>query len=108
MFDFDRAVLRPDGRQRLDEVVTRIRAINLDVVIAVGHTDSMGSEAHNQRLSLRRAEAVKAYLVNQGVSAERIRTEGRGEAQPVASNDTAQGRAQNRRVDITLVEQPRR
>lgn len=108
LFDFDRAVLRPDGRQRLDEVVTRIRAINLDVVIAVGHTDSMGSEAHNQRLSQRRAEAVKAYLVNQGVPAERIRTEGRGEAQPVASNDTAQGRAQNRRVDITLVEQPRR
>ncbi|BAO79860.1 outer membrane protein [Serpentinimonas raichei] len=108
LFDFDRAVLRPDGRQRLDEVVARIRAINLDVVIAVGHTDSMGSEAHNQRLSLRRAEAVKAYLVNQGVSAERIRTEGRGEAQPVASNDTAQGRAQNRRVDITVVEQPRR
>ena len=89
-------------------MVARIRAINLDVVIAVGHTDSMGSEAHNQRLSLRRAEAVKAYLVNQGVPAERIRTEGRGEAQPVASNDTAQGRALNRRVDITVVEQPRR
>ena len=101
-------MLRPDGRQRLDEVVARIRAINLDVVIAVGHTDSMGSEAHNQRLSLRRAEAVKAYLVNQGVPVDRIRTEGRGEAQPVASNDTAQGRAQNRRVEITVVEQPRR
>lgn len=89
-------------------MVARIQAINLDVVIAVGHTDSMGSEAHNQRLSLRRAEAVNAYLVNQGVPVDRIRTEGRGESQPMASNDTAQGRSQNRRVEITVVEQPRR
>jgi len=73
-------------------------------VIAVGHTDSVGSDAYNQRLSLARAESVKAYLVSKGVDRQRIRTEGRGESQPVADNATAEGRAKNRRVDIEVVE----
>ncbi|TDQ39283.1 adhesin transport system outer membrane protein [Tepidicella xavieri] len=103
LFDFDSAVLKPEGRRSLDELITRIKAIDLEVVIAVGHTDGIGSDAYNQRLSLRRAEAVKAYMVNQGVPADRVRTEGRGKAEPVASNATAEGRARNRRVEVTVV-----
>ena len=105
LFDFDRAVLKPEGRRNLDALIERIKSIELDVVIAVGHTDSMGSDAYNQALSVRRAEAVKAYMVNQGMAADRIRAEGRGEAEPVATNDTREGRAQNRRVEVTVVQQ---
>lgn len=107
LFDFDRAVLKPEGRRNLDELIGRIKSIDLDVVIAVGHTDAIGSDAYNQRLSVRRAEAVKAYMVNQGVPADRIRTEGRGKSEPVATNDTPEGRAQNRRVEVTVVQQAR-
>jgi len=77
--------------------------MNLEVVIAVGHTDSVGTDAYNQRLSIRRAEAVKAYLVGKNVEANRIYTEGKGEKQPVADNKTAAGRAKNRRVEIEVV-----
>ena len=73
------------------------------MVIAVGHTDSVGSDAYNQKLSVRRAEAVKAYLVSKGIEQNRVYTEGKGETQPVASNATRQGRAQNRRVEIEVV-----
>jgi adhesin transport system outer membrane protein len=111
LFDFDSATIKPEGRAGLDDLIARIRAIELDVVIAVGHTDGVGTAAYNQRLSERRAEAVKAYLVSNGIPAERIRTEGRGLTEPVASNATPQGRAQNRRVEVTVVQQqaaPRR
>ena len=74
--------------------------------IAVGHTDSVGSDAYNQRLSLARAESVKAYLVSQGIPAARIKTEGKGESQPVADNASADGRAKNRRVEIDVVAGP--
>jgi adhesin transport system outer membrane protein len=104
LFDFNKSVLKPQGKKNLDELVAKIKGVNLDVVIAVGHTDSVGSDAYNQRLSVARAESVKAYLVNQGVPADRVRTEGRGESQPVATNDTAEGRAKNRRVEITVQE----
>ena len=77
--------------------------MNLEVVIAVGHTDSVGSDAYNQKLSIRRAEAVKGYLVSKGVEANRVYTEGKGEKQPVADNKTAAGRAKNRRVEIEVV-----
>ena len=107
-FDFDRAVLKPEGRARLDELVTQIRGINLEVVIAVGHTDSVGSTEYNQRLSVSRAEAVRAYLVSKGIESNRIYTEGRGETQPVADNRTREGRAQNRRVEIEVVGTRRR
>lgn len=104
LFDFGSAVLKPEGQRNLSELVSRIRGINLDVVIAVGHTDSRGTEAFNQRLSLARAEAVKTFLVSQNIPAERVRTEGRGETQPVATNATDAGRALNRRVEVTVVE----
>lgn len=104
LFDFDKAVLKADGKAKLDTLVERLKGVNIEVVIAVGHTDSVGTEAYNQRLSLARAESVKAYLVSKGVDGKRIRAEGRGESQPVASNATAEGRARNRRVDIEVVE----
>jgi len=102
-FDFDRAVLKPEGKAKLDDLVGKIKGITLEVIIAVGHTDSVGSDAYNQRLSLRRAEAVKAYMVSKGIEANRVYTEGKGEKQPVADNKTAAGRAKNRRVEIEVV-----
>ncbi len=102
-FDFDKAVLKPAGKAKLDEVASKVGGINLEVIIAVGHTDSVGSDAYNQKLSVRRAEAVKAYLVNKGIDKSRVYTEGKGEAQPVADNKTKEGRAQNRRVEIEVV-----
>lgn len=102
-FDFDRAVLKPEGRASLDSLVEKIKGINLEVVVAVGHTDATGAEAYNQALSVRRAEAVKAYLVSKGIAANRVYVEGKGEAQPVADNSTREGRAKNRRVEIEVV-----
>lgn len=103
LFDFDKSVIKPEGRARLDDLVSKIGGVNLEVVIAIGHTDSIGSEAYNQKLSVRRAESVKAYLVSKGVPANRIYTEGKGETQPVASNKTKDGRAKNRRVEIEVI-----
>ena len=72
-------------------------------MIAVGHTDSVGSDAYNQTLSMKRSEAVKAYLVSKGIEKNRVYTEGKGEKQPVADNKTKEGRAKNRRVEIEVV-----
>src|SRR5688500_32936 len=102
-FDFDKSVLKPEGRAKLDDLVGKIQGINLEVIIAVGHTDSVGNDPYNQRLSVRRAEAVKAYLVTKGIEKNRVYTEGKGEKQPVADNKTAEGRAKNRRVEIEVV-----
>jgi OOP family OmpA-OmpF porin len=102
-FDFDKAVLKPEGKNALDDLNSKLQGINLEVIIAVGHTDSIGTDAYNQKLSIRRAEAVKAYLMSKGVEANRIYTEGKGEKQPVADNRTAEGRAKNRRVEIEVV-----
>jgi OOP family OmpA-OmpF porin len=103
LFDFDKSVVKPEGRRSLDELAARVAPINLEVVIVVGHTDSIGSDAYNQRLSRRRAEAVKAYLVAKGIAASRVTAEGKGEKQPVADNKTREGRAKNRRVEIEVV-----
>ena len=96
-------MLKPEGRAKLDDLVSKMSGLNLEVIIAVGHTDSVGSDAYNQKLSIRRSEAVKAYLVSKGVEKNRVYTEGKGEKQPVADNKTAEGRAKNRRVEIEVV-----
>jgi len=102
-FDFDKSVLKKEGKAKLDDLVGKVKGINLEVIIAVGHTDSVGTVAYNQKLSVRRAEAVKAYLVSKGIEKNRIYTEGKGKAQPVADNKTKEGRAKNRRVEIEVV-----
>ena len=102
-FDFDKSVLKAEGKAKLDDLVGKVKGINLEVIIAVGHTDSVGADAYNQKLSVRRAEAVKAYLVSKGIETNRVYTEGKGEAQPVADNKTKEGRAKNRRVEIEVV-----
>jgi len=102
-FDFNKSVVMPAGKAKLDDLVSKVKGINLEVIIAVGHTDSVGSDAYNQKLSVRRAEAVKAYLVSKGIEKNRIYTEGKGEKQPVADNKTKEGRTKNRRVEIEVV-----
>ncbi|MES2257232.1 MAG: OmpA family protein [Pseudomonadota bacterium] len=102
-FDFDKAVLKPEGKAKLDDLTSKLGSINLEVIIAVGHTDSVGTDEYNQKLSIRRAEAVKAYITSKGVEANRVYTEGKGEKQPVDDNKTAAGRAKNRRVEIEVV-----
>jgi len=102
-FDFDKAILKPAGKASLDELGAKLGDMNLEVIIAVGHTDSIGTDAYNQKLSIRRAEAVKAYLKGKGIEENRIYTEGKGEGQPKADNATSDGRAQNRRVEIEVV-----
>jgi OOP family OmpA-OmpF porin len=103
LFDFDKSVIKPEGRSKLDDLAGKAKGVNLEVVIAIGHADSIGSDEYNQRLSVRRAESVKAYLVSKGIEPNRVYTEGKGEKQPVASNKTAEGRAKNRRTEIEVI-----
>ncbi|MES2959756.1 MAG: OmpA family protein [Pseudomonadota bacterium] len=102
-FDFDKSVLKPEAKSKLDDLVSKTSGINLEVIIAVGHTDAVGTDGYNQQLSVRRSDAIKAYLVGKGVEKNRVYTEGKGEKQPVADNKTAEGRAKNRRVEIEVV-----
>ena len=104
LFDFDKSVLKPAGKQALDEVGDKIQSKGATVVDidVVGHTDSIGTEEYNQALSLRRATSVKDYLVSKGVDPSIIDVSGKGETQPVADNSTKEGRAQNRRVDVSI------
>jgi len=112
LFDFNKAVLRPEGKAKLDEVVAKSQAIKLEVILAVGHTDRIGSDSYNQKLSEKRAAAVKEYLVAKGIEANRVYTEGKGEKQPV-TGDKCKGNAKtkalidclqpDRRVDIEVI-----
>lgn len=101
-FDFDKATLKPEAKARLDELMDRVKGATIQVISVTGHTCSMGSEAYNQGLSERRARSVSNYLVEQGVDAGLINASGRGESQPIASNETREGRARNRRVEIEI------
>jgi len=99
-FDFDKAVIRPQDYPILDQNIVALKEWgDVDVEVA-GHTCSIGTEEYNLGLSLRRAEAVRNYLVSKGVSADRLTVRGYGESRPTASNDTREGRAQNRRVEL--------
>ncbi len=102
-FDANKAVLKTEAKTKLDDLASKVKGITLEVIIAVGHTDSDSSDGFNQKLSVKRAEAVKAYLVSKGIEANRVYTEGKGEKQPVADNKTKEGKAKNRRVEIEVV-----
>jgi len=103
LFDFDKSALKPAAITSLDNLVGQIKSLALEVIIATGHTDSVGTDAYNQKLSVRRADAVKKHLVSKGIAANRIQIEGKGESQPVADNKTDDGRAKNRRVQIEVI-----
>jgi len=102
LFDTNSAEIKAEGQPALDEFAARTKLVDITEIDIVGHADSRGSDEHNLELSARRAVAVRDYLVSKKVSPHGIVTSGAGESQPVASNDTAEGRAKNRRVDITL------
>ncbi len=102
-FDFDKSDIRPDARPVLDEAVQILKDQSAVAVIVAGHTDSIGTDEYNMKLSLRRAGAVRDDLVKHGIAASRIKTEGFGESKPVASNDTPEGKAQNRRIEVVLL-----
>ena len=103
LYDFDKATLKAEGMATLDKIARDLSKIKLEVVIAVGNTDSVGTDAYNMALGQRRAQSVKAYLVRKGVDGSRVYTESKGKSNPVASNATAEGRAKNRRTDIEVV-----
>ena len=103
LYDFDKSTLKPEGKATLDKIAADLSKIKLEVIIAVGNTDSVGTDAYNMALGQRRAQSVKDYLVSKGVDQSRIYTESKGKSNPVASNATAEGRAKNRRTDIEVV-----
>ena len=112
LFDFDKAVLKPEGKARLDQLAAESKGMKLEVIMAVGHTDRIGSAAYNQKLSERRAAAVKTYLVSKGVDANRVYTEGKGKTQPVTGTkcDGIKNRKEliaclqpDRRVDVEVI-----
>lgn len=110
LFDFNKSVIKPDAKGKLDGLVGKVKGVNLEVVIAIGHADRIGSAAYNNKLSLRRADSVKAYLVSKGIAANRIYTEGKGEKQPVKDCPAMKDRKKlieclqpNRRVEIEVV-----
>ncbi len=103
-FDFDKSTLKPEGQQAIQQLANELnqRGANVQKITIVGHTDSIGTEKYNQGLSERRATSVGNYMLENGVPVELIEAYGQGENQPTASNKTAEGRAQNRRVEITV------
>ena len=99
LFDFNKADLRAEGKSKLDKLAGDIKGIKLEVIIAVGHADRFGTDAYNQKLSEKRAEAVKAYLVSKGVEPNRVYTEGKGEKQPVTKADQCKGPKSKKVID---------
>jgi len=99
LFDFNKADLRAEGKAKLDKLAADIKGIKLEVIIAVGHADRFGTDAYNQKLSEKRAEAVKAYLVGKGVEPNRVYTEGKGKKQPITKADQCKGPKSKKVVD---------
>ena len=104
LFDFDKSDIKPDGQAALDEVVRELSlaGATLGLIVSTGHTDSTGSSEYNMDLSMRRAEAVKVYLISKGIDSNNIKTSALGESQPIADNATVEGRAENRHVEIEV------
>ena len=103
LFDLNKSEVKPEGKQVLDRLVDQIRDLNVEVILVVGHTDSAGNSAKNQKLSERRAEAVKAHLISKGIASARVYTEGKAETQPAGDNGTETGRAKNRRAEVEII-----
>jgi OOP family OmpA-OmpF porin len=112
LFDFNKAVLRHEGKAKLDDLAAKVNDLNVEVIIAVGHADRIGSDAYNQKLSEKRATAVKNYLVSKNIDANRIHTEGKGEKQPVTKPGQCKGKKSkkviaclqpDRRVEIEVI-----
>ncbi|MBI1889740.1 MAG: OmpA family protein [Burkholderiales bacterium] len=109
LFDFNKATLKPEGQEALDDLFLKLFGMKLEVIVTTGHTDSIGNDAYNQKLSLKRAEAVKAYLVEKGVEENRVYVEGKGESAPKVTCKEKNRQKQiaceapNRRVDIEVV-----
>lgn len=109
LFDFDKSVVRPDGKKILDDLVAKMKQYkNVDLLLVTGHADRIGPEAYNMKLSKRRADAVKAYLVKQGIEPNRIEAQGKGETEPVVECKGVRGKAlikclqPNRRVVVEI------
>jgi OOP family OmpA-OmpF porin len=112
LFDFDKSTLRSEGKEKLDDLVSKLQAIDVETIIDIGYTDRIGSKAYNLKLSQRRAETVKAYLVSKGIPANRILAEGKGKANPVTKPGECKGHISrklikclqpDRRVEIDVV-----
>jgi OmpA-OmpF porin, OOP family len=99
-FDFNRAAVNPEDGMKLMSEVRSMKNVTWQTISVTGHTDSVGPDGYNQKLSERRADAVQSFLIEKGVKPERIRTAGKGEAIPIATNATSEGRAMNRRTEI--------
>jgi OOP family OmpA-OmpF porin len=102
LFGFDKVDLKPSARAKLDALAEKMQGADLTAIHVVGHTDAVGTDAYNDKLSVRRAQAVRDYLVGKGVDPNLIDVQGRGKREPVASNKTEEGRAQNRRVEVEV------
>jgi len=105
-FEFNKDTLTTEAKDTLDLVAAGMASQPKLTVIISGHTDSVGADAYNQKLSLKRAEVVRAYMVGKGVAEVRLKAEGYGESKPIASNDTEEGRAENRRVEFQVLNKP--
>jgi outer membrane protein OmpA-like peptidoglycan-associated protein len=103
LFDVDQTGLKPAAKSNLENLAASLSSNPQTNILIVGHTDDTGSDTHNMDLSIRRAEAVKSYIVAGGVSGARLNTQGKGESEPIADNTTVDGRSQNRRVEIVIV-----
>ena len=106
LFDFDKAVLRPEGKAEVDKLVAEMKAHGGDTVVVEGHTCDLGSEDYNMALGQRRADAIKKYMVESGIAAERITSKSLGESQPAVPNDSEPNRKLNRRVQFNLTMGP--
>ncbi len=102
LFDFDKSDLKPAAKSQLDSLMDKLRNADVVSIKVIGHTDGKGSDAYNQALSERRASSVAAYLLSQGLAPDKLTSEGHGKREPVADNETEEGRAQNRRVELHI------